>query len=238
MSRKQIQVGLRQIRFPGVNGFLLESKSDGLILIDTGVEGSERLVRGAVEFLGLGLRDIRHILVTHCHPDHVGGLAALKALTGATIYMHKRDALLVATGRAMRRMPPSPGLLNRILYQIMIAPKPKTIRPVKADVLVGHGDEIPVAGGISVIHTPGHTEGHLVFLARKQRAAFLGDAAANLFGLRPMMAYEHYRQGVMSLQNLSRYDFEVACFGHGPTIRSGAGKRFKDLWGGRIARRA
>lgn len=237
MSRKLIQVGLHQIRFSGVNGYLLESKSDGLILIDAGVEGSGGAVRGAVESLGHNLRDIRHILVTHCHPDHAGGLAALKTLTGARVYMHKRDAMLVATGRAMRRMPPSPGLLNRILYQVMIAPKPQTVPPVKADVLVGHGDEVPVAGGITVIHTPGHTEGHLVFLARKQRVAFLGDAAANLFGLRPMMAYEHYQQGIMSLQNLSRYDFEVACFGHGPAIRSGAGKRFKDLWGGRVASR-
>lgn len=233
MSRKQIQVGLHQIRFPGVNGFLLESRSDGLILIDTGVEGSEGTVRSAVESLGQNLRDIRHILVTHCHPDHAGGLAALKALTGARVYMHRRDAMLVATGRAMRRMPPSPGLLNRILYQVMIAPKPKTVPPVKADVLVGHGDEIPVAGGISVIHTPGHTEGHLVFLARKHRAAFLGDAAANILGLRPMMAYEHYQQGIMSLQNLSRFDFEIACFGHGPTIRRGAGKQFRNLWGQR-----
>lgn len=116
----------------------------------------------------------------------------------------------------------------------MIAPKPQTVPPVKADVLVGHGDEIPVAGGISVIHTPGHTEGHLVFLARRLKAAFVGDAAANLFGLRPMMAYEHYQQGIMSLQKLSRFDFEMACFGHGPTIRRGAGKRFRALWGGRV----
>jgi glyoxylase-like metal-dependent hydrolase (beta-lactamase superfamily II) len=238
MIRRQIRKGLHQIRFPGVNGFLLESKSDGLVLIDAGVEGSEGRVIAAVESLGRDYREIRHILVTHCHPDHAGGLAALKALTGARIYMHKRDAMLVAAGRAMRRMVPSPGLWNRILFQIMIAPKLETVPPVKVDVLVENGDEIPVAGGISVIHTPGHTEGHLVFISRKHGAAFLGDAAANLLGLSLMMGYEHVQQGVMSLQYLSRFDFDVACFGHGQPILSKAGDRFRGLWGRRTAVRS
>jgi glyoxylase-like metal-dependent hydrolase (beta-lactamase superfamily II) len=205
--------------------------------MDAGVAGGEVTVIRAVESLGRDYRDIQHIFVTHCHPDHAGGLSALKALTGARIYMHKRDAMLVATGRAMRRMVSSPGLWNRLLFQLMIAPKAHTVQPVRADVLVENGDEIPVAGGILVIHTPGHTEGHVVFLSRKHRAAFLGDAAANLLGLSPMMGYEHYQQGIMSLQYLSRFDFDVACFGHGEPILSRAGSRFRALWGQRNARK-
>jgi len=231
MSVKQIEPGLYQIRLPGVNAFILDSESDGLILVDTGVAGSMGQFLEAVHFLGRDIKDIRHILVTHCHPDHAGGLAELKALTSARVYMHRRDALLVASGKAMRRLIPSPGLLNFVLFQLMIAPKPKVISPVKTDELVGNGDVIPVAGGISVIHTPGHTEGHLVFLAQRRKIAFLGDAAANLFGLRLMMAYEHFQQGVMSLRHLCRFEFDVACFGHGPVIRQKAGKQFRDRWG-------
>ena len=223
--------GLHQISLPGVNAFLLDAESDGLVLVDAGDKGSGRRILAAIGALGRDISDLRHILVTHCHPDHAGGLAELKSMTSARIYMHRRDAMLVATGRAMRRLLPTPGVFNRILYQVMIAPKPKTVSPVKADVLVGNNDVIPVGGGISVIHTPGHTEGHVVFLAEKKKAAFLGDAAANLYGLRLMMAYEHVQQGVMSLQHLCRFDFEVACFGHGPPIRLGAGKRFRDRWG-------
>lgn len=233
MSVQEIQPGLHQIRLPGVNAFLLDSGSDGLTLVDTGVPGSAIRISEAVHSLGRDITEVSHILVTHCHPDHSGGLAELKTLTSARVFMHRRDAMLVATGRAMRRLLPSPGILNALLYRLIIAPKPTTVTPSKADVLVGNGDEIPVAGGISVIHTPGHTEGHVVFLARKRGVLFVGDAAANLLGLRLMIAYEHLQQGVMSLRHLCRYDFEVACFGHGPPIRQAAASRFRERWGPR-----
>lgn len=228
---KEIHPGLYQISTPGVNAFLIDSGSKGLTLVDAASGHDATEIRAAVASLGRDIRDIRHILVTHCHPDHAGGLAKLKALTSARIYMHRRDAMLVATGRAMRRLLPAPGLANAILYKTMIAPKPKTVPPVKADVLVGNGDLIPAAGDIEVIHTPGHTEGHLVFLDRERGAAFLGDGASNLFGLNLMIAYEHLQQGIMSLRNLSKYDFDIACFGHGPAIKKDAGKRFKEKWG-------
>lgn len=45
-----------------------------------------------------------------------------------------------------------------------------------------------------------------------------------------MIAYEHLQQGVMNLRHLCRYDFEVACFGHGPPIRQAAASKFRERW--------
>ena len=230
MRVRRILPGLNELRLPGVNAFLLESESDGLTLVDTGLPGSAEAIIDAVHSLGLTASDLRQILVTHCHADHTGSLAELKRLTPARIFMHRRDAALVAKGRAMRPLFPSPGALNSFLFRRMVGPKPTTIAPVEVDVLVEHREQIPVWGGISVIHTPGHTEGHVVFLARERGVLFVGDAAANLFGPRLMVGYEHLQQGVMSLRHLCRYRFEVACFGHGPTILQGAGRRFRSRW--------
>jgi glyoxylase-like metal-dependent hydrolase (beta-lactamase superfamily II) len=222
--------GLRQIPLAGVNAFLLSTDEDGLILIDTGVAGSVQRIERAVHETGMELTDIRHILLTHGHPDHAGSLAELKALTGARTYMHSADASMVAEGRAMRRMVAAPRLINKILYRVIVAPKPTTVEAVTVDELLSDGDEIPVAGGISVVHTPGHSEGHVVFRARAFDALFLGDAATTLVGLREFCAYEHLRQGMMSLSRIGRLDFEVACFGHGPPIRRGADRRFRRRW--------
>lgn len=230
MSSRKIIPGLHQIRLPGVNAFLLDGGSDGLVLIDTGTtEGTAQILR-AIQALDRAVTDLRHILVTHCHPDHAGSLADLRKLTGAQAYMHRSDAKLVEVGQAMRRLVPSPGLLNAILYRQMIGPKPTTVRAVRVDRMVHDRDVIPVAGGISVIHTPGHTEGHVVFLARKFKALFVGDAAANLIGLKPMIAYEHYSQGIQSLKKIAGHEFEVACFGHGAPIRTSAAEEFRKRW--------
>jgi glyoxylase-like metal-dependent hydrolase (beta-lactamase superfamily II) len=231
MSSRRIVPGLRQIRLPGVNAFLLDGGADGLALIDTGTAASTPQILRAVQALKGELTDLRHILVTHCHPDHAGSLADLKKVTGARAYMHRSDAKLVAAGQAMRRLVPSPGLLNGVLYRQMIAPKPTTVKPIQVDHVVHDRDVIPMAGGISVVHTPGHTEGHVAFLAHRFKALFVGDAAANLMGLKPMIAYEHYSQGIQSLKKIARYDFQIACFGHGVSIKANADEEFRKRWG-------
>jgi glyoxylase-like metal-dependent hydrolase (beta-lactamase superfamily II) len=230
MSVHRILPGLHELRLPGVNAFLLESESQGLTLVDTGLPGSAAAIIDAVHSLGGEASDLRRILVTHSHADHTGSLADLKRLTSAQIFMHRRDAALVAKGRAKRPLFPSPGILNSFLFKRMVGPKPTTISRVEADVLVENREEIPVWGGISVIHTPGHTEGHVAFLARERGVLFVGDAAANFFDLRLMPGYEHLQQGMMSLGHLCRYRFEVACFGHGPSIPYGADRRFRSCW--------
>ena len=225
--------GLHRIPLGGVNAFLLDAGDGGLALVDTGLPGSAPGVVDALTSMGHGLGEIRHILVTHCHADHSGSLADLKAMTGARVFMHFRDASLVARGRAKRRLVRTPGLINRIRFPAF-SRFPSEIAPVVVDETVHDGDEIPVAGGIRVIHTPGHTEGHVAFLAKRHKVVFVGDAAANIAGFLGLMpAYEHLRQGVYSLRHLSRHDFDVACFGHGLSIRAGAAKQFRRMWGGR-----
>ncbi|MFD1734272.1 MBL fold metallo-hydrolase [Deinococcus malanensis] len=79
--------GLHQLSLGIVNVFLLEHDSS-LVLIDTGVAGSEDVILNAVRTLGHTPTDVHHIIVTHFHPDHSGSLAALKVVTGARVYMH------------------------------------------------------------------------------------------------------------------------------------------------------
>ena len=97
MSVQQIVPGLYEIPLGGVNAFLIDS--DELTPVDTGTMNSADTILEAVQAIGKKHSDLRHILVTHCRPDHAGGLAELKKRTGALVYMHPVDAAITRTGK-------------------------------------------------------------------------------------------------------------------------------------------
>ena len=232
MASRQIVPRVYEVSLGFVNAFLIDA--DGLTLIDTGVAGSTGKILGAVRALGRQPQDIRHILVTHCHADHTGSLSELKAATGAPAYMHPVDAEMVRAGRATRPMRPGPGIFNHLLFRLFMARRraaPTTIQPTSIEREVQDGEELPIAGGIRAIHTPGHTAGHLSFYWPHQGGVlFVGDAAAHMFGLGYAPFYEDIQQGQQSLARLAGRDFAVACFGHGKALIGGAAARFRRKW--------
>jgi metallo-beta-lactamase class B len=77
-----------------VGCYLLDS-GDGLIVIDTAMHETLYLMLENIRRLGYDPRQIRKILISHAHIDHVGGARSLKELTGASLYMGKRDMLFL-----------------------------------------------------------------------------------------------------------------------------------------------
>ncbi len=106
MPLAEILPDLHAVSTRGVNAFLVGA--DHLTLIDTGFPGSAPTILAALRDLGRRPEDVKHILVTHCHGDHAGSLAALKEATGAPAYMHAADAALVREGRPLRPLTPRP----------------------------------------------------------------------------------------------------------------------------------
>lgn len=231
MIVKAIVPGVYAISFGMVNAFLLE---DGeLTLIDTGMAGRLNRILLAMEELGKKPTDLKHILATHLHADHTGGLAALKKATGATTYMHPVDAASFQRGEVMRRVEPAPGLLNRLALRMMTSFTPKTTNAtVSIDRELYDGQVLDFAGGLQVIHAPGHTAGQVVFLWPKQGGVlFLGDAAGHFTRLNWSPIYENFEEGKRSLRKLSERRFETAAFSHGAAITGGADQQFKARFG-------
>lgn len=232
MAAGQIVPGVYEISFGMVRAFLI-ADDQGLTLIDTGMPGSAGKILKVVQELGRAPRDVRQILVTQCHQDHAGGLAALKKETGAAVYMHPAEAALVEAGQAWRPVRPAPGPINALLYRLLIAAsRHPEIEPATIEHMVHDGEVLPFAGGLQAIHTPGHTVGHLAFLWPHQGGVlFVGDAASNMFRLGYPPIFEDQEMGIRSLAKLAALDFEVACFAHGRPIVGGAGVRFRQKWG-------
>jgi glyoxylase-like metal-dependent hydrolase (beta-lactamase superfamily II) len=227
---QKIAPGVHLISLGVVNAYLVESTE--LALIDTGTAADPEKVLAAVRRLGGNPSDVRHILVTHSHPDHCGGLAALKRLTGAAAYMHPLAATVVRGQEIGRPLRPSPGILNSVLVRVFMPRPPWKIPPAPVEHEILDGDIIPVAGGIRAIHVPGHCAGQLAFhVARGGGVLLAADAAANMLRLDLMPGYEDIEMGRRSLAKLAGFRFEVAAFGHGAPLLGNADLRFREKWG-------
>ncbi|NTU80124.1 MAG: MBL fold metallo-hydrolase [Chloroflexales bacterium] len=231
MAVTQVAANLYRIPLGIVNAYLIDH--DGLTLIDTGVPGSAPKILAAVAALGRRPADLGHILVTHLHIDHTGSLAALKAATGAKVWMHAADAALVREGRCARPLLPVPGLLPWAIHTFLMGDSPP-IEPVETDHVLMGAAELPVAGGVSAIPAPGHSAGQLAFLWPRHGGVLLvGDAAANWRGrLGPGLVFEDLDEGGRTLLRLAALDFQIACFGHGSPIVGDASGAFRARWPG------
>lgn len=229
MTLKQIVPSVYTVLTGVVNAFLIDH--GGLTIIDTGMPGNAAKILRAVQALGKQPGDIRHILLTHCHADHAGSLAALKERTGAAAYMHALDASLIREGKALRSLKPAPGLINYFFW-LMLQVFPRKVDPASIEYEPADGEELDLAGGIKAIHIPGHSAGQLAFLWPQHGGVlFVGDAARNVLGLQLSLVYEDVAEGERSLAKIAALEFAVACFGHGRAMIGGAADQFRQKWG-------
>ena len=154
MTLEQILPSLYRVPLKAVNAFVIDLGDDGLVLIDAGTPDDTKAILDVVGELGRRSADVRHILVTHCHADHAGGLAELKKATGAPAYMHPVDAEMVRVGRALRPLTPTPGPLNRAVFWLFLRNGPKTLPATGVEHEVSDGEVLPFTGGIRAVHAP------------------------------------------------------------------------------------
>jgi glyoxylase-like metal-dependent hydrolase (beta-lactamase superfamily II) len=230
--------GVYRVPLGMVNIFLIEC--DGcLTLIDTGLPGSTQRILAAMGELGFHPGDLQHILITHPHMDHIGSLIEIRERTGAEAYMHCLDADLLRAGVPGRPVKPAPGLVSGLIYRLFIAPSSRNATdadPVNIENDLYGGEVLEFTRGLQVIHTPGHTAGHLVFLLPEEGGVlFTGDLASAMFGLGYPPIFEDFEQGLQSLAEISKLDFEIACLAHGKPILECASDVFKQKWGNKAA---
>lgn len=137
--------GIHYVGTSGIAVYLIATPA-GLILIDTSFDDTVPHVLAGIAQLGFDARDIKLILSSHAHVDHVGGHARLQRLTGAKIVASAADARLLASGGADDFSPFPPQLMR--------------YAPVTADRIVADGETVSLGGVTLTAHlTPGHTAG-------------------------------------------------------------------------------
>jgi glyoxylase-like metal-dependent hydrolase (beta-lactamase superfamily II) len=227
---KRVTDGVTRIGLGMVNSYLLEAP-EALVLIDTGFPKSADEILAAMKQLGHAPDALAHIVLTHAHPDHIGSAAALVRATGAQTWMHRVDVPIAEhADQGLRPVHPMPGLLPRLLFTAM-GLMPQKVEPVRIDHVIEDGDVLPF-GGLRAIHAPGHCAGQVALLWPDRHVLFAADTCMNLFRLRQPLVNEDEVLSLRSVQNVSTFDFDTACFGHGNPIVREADRRFREVFGG------
>jgi glyoxylase-like metal-dependent hydrolase (beta-lactamase superfamily II) len=213
-----------------VRAFLLETGSE-LTLVDTLFEDDARDVLAAVRTLGRSPRDLSRIALTHAHRSHLGGLAALKRATGARVLAHAWEADIVSGDRAAQPVGLKPTRPFRTYpFQIGIFLGRPKHRPCPIDEPVGDGDSI---GPLEVLHTPGHSPGHLAFHWGERGLLIAGDAIATWprfeAGWPAFTLNEEQHRA--SINRLAALEPKLVGVGHGDSIADRAAERVQTLAG-------
>jgi len=133
----------------GISAILITG-SAGDILIDGGPEAAAPLIARNIQRLGFNLRDVKILLHSHEHFDHVGGIARLQQLTGAQLYASAAAAKVLESGIAGAG-DPQQGI-------------GKPFPPARVDRIVGDGEQVRLGNVVlTAVATPGHTPGALTW---------------------------------------------------------------------------
>ena len=204
----------------GCNVYLLVDEE--LTLVDTGLPRSDGAILSYIRELGRDPAELTRIVLTHGHPDHTSAVGRLRRRTGARVLVHSGDVRRDGDGRLWIHYISQPFAFQREV---------PFFHRVPADEVLEDGSVIPTMGGISVLHTPGHTPGSICLHLEEHGVLFTGDTLlSHRTGFSrpmPLPGYDADRYWD-SLSRLSELEFDVACGGHGTPVRGRASQRLRE----------
>jgi hydroxyacylglutathione hydrolase len=221
----EIMPGIHQV--DGVNGnvYIIITEG-GLTLVDAGLPGSGAKVLSYVRnTLHREPAEIRTIILTHYHTDHVGGVRDLKkAVNYLKVAVHEADSSFVNGNVPLPRYKGLKGLLLRLFVTL----KPTTFTP---DIILKNGDLID---NLTCIHLPGHTPGSIGLLDQVTKTFFAGDTLRSdgkSVSEGPAGFTLDLSRSRASIRKIAGFEFETLLIGHGKPLRPGASAKVREFAG-------
>jgi glyoxylase-like metal-dependent hydrolase (beta-lactamase superfamily II) len=209
-----------------VNWYVVDGGADGLTVIDAGFPKYTDHLDASLQKMGRARKDVRAVVLTHGHIDHIG-MAATLATSGATVHLHPADATLAAKPKTNKPETTMPYLLfPATVAFIGHAIKNGAIKPhpMPSSVPLVDGGTAEVPGRPLVRHVPGHTEGSCVLEFREHGVTFVGDLLCTVepkLGRRdkPQLqsrgSNKNSDQAMQALDKLTGIDSRLVLPGHG-----------------------
>ncbi|GGT59698.1 MBL fold metallo-hydrolase [Streptomyces purpureus] len=211
---------LHMLRFAIGQAYLWRD-GDELTLVDAGWTGAADDIEQAIREAGLRPGNLRRIVLTHCHRDHVGSAGELAGRYGARILAHRLDAPVIRGEAPV----PEPDLLD---WEIPLYEHGLTVPeapPTPVDRELEDGDVLDFGGGAVVVHTPGHTDGSIGVHLPRHGVLFTGDTVAAVQGVTFGVFHVDRERAKASMRRLAALAPSTVCFGHGEPLTVDAAAR-------------
>ncbi len=184
MLERNVVDGVHRLAHAAVNVYLIEDDA-GVTVVDTGLPATFRRLQSALADLGRSARDVKAVVLTHAHFDHVGSAREAFRQWQVPIWVHPQDQFLAAHPYRYKHE------RNRLLYPFrypksvpvltkMAAAGAFVVRGISDTSPLEAGAEVGVPGRPRVVFTPGHTLGHCALHLPDRGAVISGDALVTL----------------------------------------------------------
>ncbi|MEE1755335.1 MBL fold metallo-hydrolase [Streptomyces sp. SP18CS02] len=188
---------------------------DELTLVDAGWADAADEIEAAIRGAGMRPENIRRIVLTHGHGDHVGAAGELAGRFGAEVMAHRLDAPVVRGEVPV----PEPVLLD---WEVPLYERAHTAVPhppaTRVDRELEDGDELGFGDGARVVHTPGHTDGSVAIHLPHHGVLFTGDTVASVGEVQLGVFHVDRERARTSMRELASLAPGVVCFGHGEPL--------------------
>ncbi len=194
------------------------------LLVDAGYPGQHAKIREAIEKAGVPFENLSQVILTHQDIDHIGGLSSILSDSPHRIEVlaHEEEKKYIQGDKQPHKLlqledhlNTKPAEAQAIYEKLRLAYQQSYVQVHRT---VTDGEELPYLEGVVVIHTPGHTLGHVCLYIKKARILIAGDALEVEEGrLVPAPVTANYDMGLcrQSLKKLTAYDIQsVICY-HG-----------------------
>ena len=233
MTVEQVVPGVWRAGTRFVNWYVVDGGAAGLTLIDAGLPGYRRQLGPSLAMIGKQASDVRAVVLTHGHLDHVGFADVLHD-AGAAVHLHPDDVTLAQDPRTNKTDSRSlkylawPGTLAFIAHAYRQAANKPAPMPPTVPLVDGAVADLP--GQPVVTHAPGHTDGSCVLEFREHGVVFVGDLLCTLsfFSGRPAdpqlqtrASNRNSAQAMASLDRLNGVAARTVLPGHGGPWRDG-----------------
>ena len=205
-----------------------------MVLVDTGLPGMLEKIQKAMNTEKLPFEKLNRVVLTHQDLDHTGGVLDILKAKGVEVLAHNEDVpyiqgekkLVRYNSRFLSTIPEKQRGMMKMAFE--------HVQPLRVDTALEDGEKLPCCGGITVIHTPGHTPGHICLYHEKSRTLVAGDAMSIVDGKlsgprKEILDDESFKLALHSLKKLEKCDVRNVVVYHGGLFNDKANERIAEL---------